>query len=211
MNSILTFIILPSLILLTGILTITSKNPVISIIYLIFTFVFSAIYIIIAYNFKFLGISYIIVYIGAIAVLFLFIVMMIDIKIIDVLESGTEYTKLLPLGFLVVIVLLFIFASVIPSNFYFELAKIKLLLFKNIPNIIALFPENSDIITPFELIGDDYMLITGIGTANIQMDTVAYALYIYQALGFITLSLILLLAMLSAIMICYTIIDKFKK
>ena len=208
MNSILTIIILPSLILLTCILTITSKNPVISIIYLIFTFVFTAILIILAYNFKFLGISYIIVYVGAIAVLFLFIVMMIDIKIIDVLETGTEYTKLLPLGFLVVIVLLFIFASIIPTNFYNELDKLQFILLNFIETYIILFPTN--IFNPIDLPGIENNIITDIATENIQMDTVAYSLYIYQSVNFIVLSLILLLSMLAAIMICYTIMDKFK-
>jgi len=38
------------------------------------------------------------VYIGAIAVLFLFVIMMINIEVSDVIETGSQYTKTLPLA-----------------------------------------------------------------------------------------------------------------
>ena len=75
--------------LLSGIFSITSKNPVISVIFLIGTFVFSAGYLILI-GINFVGISYIIVYVGAIAVLFLFVIMMINIKLTDILETGSQ-------------------------------------------------------------------------------------------------------------------------
>ena len=59
--------------LLSSILTITAKNPVISVVFLIGTFVLSAGYLILI-GINFIGISYIIVYVGAIAVLFLFVI-----------------------------------------------------------------------------------------------------------------------------------------
>jgi NADH-ubiquinone oxidoreductase chain 6 len=40
--------------------------------------------------------------VGAIAILFLFVVMMINIKITDTLETGNQYTKILPLGLTIV-------------------------------------------------------------------------------------------------------------
>src|SRR5579859_6894953 len=83
--------------LLSAVLVITSKNPVISVLFLIFTFVNAAVYLILS-GIVFIGISYIIIYIGAIAVLFLFIIMMINIKLTDILESGNQYTKNIPLG-----------------------------------------------------------------------------------------------------------------
>jgi len=65
--------------LLTSIFSITSKNPVISVIFLITTFVLAAAYLILL-GISFIGISYVVIYVGAIAVLFLFVIMMINIK-----------------------------------------------------------------------------------------------------------------------------------
>ena len=103
--------------LLSGILTITAKNPVISVIYLIFTFVFAAGYLILI-GIQFIGISYIIVYVGAIAVLFLFVIMMINIKLTDILETGTQYTKNLPLAISIGSLFLYLIYGIIPFNFY---------------------------------------------------------------------------------------------
>ena len=100
MNFIIINIIFPFLILLTSVLSISAKNPVISITYLIITFVIAAGEIM-AMGINFIGISYIIVYVGAIAVLFLFIIMMINIRLVDLLEIGKEYTKNFPLAILI--------------------------------------------------------------------------------------------------------------
>ena len=83
--------------LLSSVLVITSKNPVIAVIFLISVFVNAAGYLILL-GIGFIGISYIIVYVGAIAVLFLFVIMMINIKLTDILETGNQYTKNLPLA-----------------------------------------------------------------------------------------------------------------
>ena len=74
--------------ILSSILVITSKNPVISVIYLISLFLNASLFLIIK-GIYFLGISYILIYIGAITVLFLFVIMMINIKLTDILESGS--------------------------------------------------------------------------------------------------------------------------
>jgi NADH-ubiquinone oxidoreductase chain 6 len=78
-------------------MVITSKNPVISVIFLISVFINAAAYLIIL-GLGFVGIAYIIVYVGAITVLFLFVIMMIHIKLADILDVGSEYTKNLPLA-----------------------------------------------------------------------------------------------------------------
>ena len=92
--------------LLSSVLVITSKNPVIAVIFLISVFVNAAGYLILT-GIGFIGISYIIVYIGAIAVLFLFVIMMINFKLTDILEAGSQYTKNIPLA--IAIVSLFIY------------------------------------------------------------------------------------------------------
>jgi NADH:ubiquinone oxidoreductase subunit 6 (subunit J) len=65
--------------LISSITAITSKNPVISVIHLIATFVQAAGFLILI-GINFVGISYIVVYVGAIAVLFLFVIMMINVR-----------------------------------------------------------------------------------------------------------------------------------
>ena len=98
-------------ILFSSIISITSNNPIISIIFLITAFVNAAGYLILL-GINFIGISYIVIYVGAIAVLFLFIILMINIKLTDILDTGYNFTKNLPIGLNIASLLLFIFFSV---------------------------------------------------------------------------------------------------
>lgn len=99
---------------LSGVLVITSVNPVISVLFLISVFVNAAGYLVLL-GVGFVGISYLIVYVGAIAILFLFVVMMLNISITEIVSVGREYTKNLPLGFVVGTVFFFEILSVIPA------------------------------------------------------------------------------------------------
>jgi len=101
-------------ILFSSIISITSNNPIISIIFLITAFVNAAGYLILL-GINFIGISYIVIYVGAIAVLFLFIILMINIKLTDILDTGYNFTKNLPLGLNIASLLLFIFFSIAAS------------------------------------------------------------------------------------------------
>jgi NADH-ubiquinone oxidoreductase chain 6 len=75
-------------IILCGILIIISKNPVISVLFLIGLFGGVASYLILL-GLNFIGYSYLIVYIGAVSILFLFILMLINIRISE-LQSNTK-------------------------------------------------------------------------------------------------------------------------
>src|ERR1700750_3183393 len=97
--------------ILSSVLVITSKNPVISVLYLISVFINTAGYLILL-GISFIGIAYILVYIGAITVLFLFVIMMINIKLVDILEVGKDYTKNLPLALLIGFVFLYAILSI---------------------------------------------------------------------------------------------------
>lgn len=79
--------LLQILVILTGILTIINKNPIISILYLIGLFLSISLYLIIL-DITFVGISYLLVYIGAVSILFLFILMLIDIRISELHENN---------------------------------------------------------------------------------------------------------------------------
>lgn len=93
---------------------ITSTNPVIAISFLIALFLTVAFYLILM-GLTFIGLSYLLVYIGAITVLVLFIVMMISTDILQTVEVGPDYSKLLPLAYSLAILFLALFLITIPS------------------------------------------------------------------------------------------------
>ena len=112
--------------ILSSVLVITAKNPVISVLYLISLFINTAGYLIVL-GIGFVGIAYILVYIGAITVLFLFVIMMINIKLVDILEVGKEYTKNLPLALSISFIFLYMIFAISNStnnNLYPVIANI---------------------------------------------------------------------------------------
>jgi len=96
-------IILSVLAILAGIFVITTKNAILSVFNLIVLYILIAFYLIYL-GITFLGISYIVVYIGAIAILFLFIIMMIDIEILE--KRSSNYLPLLLFLFITFFVIL---------------------------------------------------------------------------------------------------------
>lgn len=98
----------------SAILVIISKNPVISVIFLISLILNSALFLMVK-GMPFLGISYILIYLGAIIVLFLFVIMMINVRLTDILETGSQYTKNIPLALTVSGLFLYEFLNVLPA------------------------------------------------------------------------------------------------
>lgn len=97
----------------SAILVIISKNPVVSVIFLISLVLNSALFLIVK-GMPFIGISYILIYLGAIIVLFLFVIMMINIKLTDILEVGSSYTKNIPLALIVSGLFLYELFNILP-------------------------------------------------------------------------------------------------
>src|ERR1700729_1957187 len=91
------FYILAAVTLGAGLLVISAKNPVHSVLALIAAF-FSAAGLFVLLGAEFLAMLLVVVYVGAVAVLFLFVVMMLDIDF-AALRGG--FTKYLPIGGLV--------------------------------------------------------------------------------------------------------------
>jgi len=85
-----------------GLMTVVSRNPVHSVLWLILAFLSSA-GLFVTLGAEFVAMLLIIVYVGAVAVLFLFVVMMLDV---DFAELKAEMTKYLPLGLLIGVVIL---------------------------------------------------------------------------------------------------------
>ena len=85
-----------------GMMTVISKNPVHSVLWLILTFISSA-GLFVLLGAEFVAMLLVIVYVGAVAVLFMFVTMMLDI---DFSELRGEMAKYLPVGLLIGVVIL---------------------------------------------------------------------------------------------------------
>jgi NADH-quinone oxidoreductase subunit J len=100
--SALAFYVFAAVAIAAGIMVVTARNPVHSVLFLILAF-FNAAGLFVLMGAEFLAMILIIVYVGAVAVLFLFVVMMLDI---DFVELRQGFVKYLPVGGLIGIVLL---------------------------------------------------------------------------------------------------------
>ena len=85
-----------------GVMVISARNPVHSVLFLILAF-FNAGGLFVLMGAEFLAMILIVVYVGAVAVLFLFVVMMLDINFVELRQGFLQY---LPIGALVGIILL---------------------------------------------------------------------------------------------------------
>jgi NADH-ubiquinone oxidoreductase chain 6 len=95
--SVINLDLLSILSILFGILVIISNNPIISVLFLIGLFLSISCYLILT-GLNFLGLAYLLVYIGAISILFLFILMLINVRIS---ELSIDSLNSIPLAILV--------------------------------------------------------------------------------------------------------------
>jgi len=101
MIQLLAFYLFAALTILSGVCVIMSRNPVHSVLWLILAF-FNAAGLMVLVGAEFIAMLLVIVYVGAVAVLFLFVVMMLDI---DFAELRAGFIKNFPLGIAVALVL----------------------------------------------------------------------------------------------------------
>ncbi|MFA7602485.1 MAG: NADH-quinone oxidoreductase subunit J [Novosphingobium sp.] len=95
------FYLFAVLVLASGAITILARNPVHSVLWLILAF-FNAAGLMVLVGAEFIAMLLVIVYVGAVAVLFLFVVMMLDI---DFAALRAGFIRNFPLGMLVAVVL----------------------------------------------------------------------------------------------------------
>jgi NADH-quinone oxidoreductase subunit J len=96
------FYVFAALAVASGVLVVSSRNPVHSVLFLIVAF-FNAAGLFVLIGAEFLAMILVIVYVGAVAVLFLFVVMMLDI---DFAQLRGGFVRYLPIGALVGFILL---------------------------------------------------------------------------------------------------------
>jgi NADH-quinone oxidoreductase subunit J len=146
--------IFSGLMCISSIMVISARNPVHSVLFLILTFI-NAAGLLFLLEIEFLSFIFIVVYVGAIAVLFLFVVMMLDIKIA---ENNQNFSKIFYVSGLVLFGTTFINESFNNENDYLYSLNVHVNWFKKL-----------DLITNIEALGQIlytyyfvYIIIVGI-------------------------------------------------
>jgi NADH-ubiquinone oxidoreductase chain 6 len=104
--------IISLLAILSGILVIISKNPIVSVLFLIGLFLSIASYLMIL-GLNFLGLSYLLVYVGAVSILFLFILMLINVRLSELLSNTSNS---IPLAILITISFNYPVYQILPNS-----------------------------------------------------------------------------------------------
>jgi NADH-quinone oxidoreductase subunit J len=105
----LAFYMFASIAVASAVLVISARNPVHSVLFLILTF-FNAAGLFVLLGAEFLAMILVVVYVGAVAVLFMFVVMMLDINFVELRQGFLQY---LPIGGLVGLILLVELATLV--------------------------------------------------------------------------------------------------
>jgi len=197
--------------ILSGILVITARNPVISVLFLISLFVNIAGYLILL-GISFIGLAYITVYVGAIAILFLFVIFLLDIKLAELHQDNSGAKNGLPLGAIIGVAFLYPLYSIIPSNIT-EVRTFSFYVFNWFNSLITGSDSNL-------LLGSSYdpsrfkstsleveSALTNLWDGNFaaftQISSIGNVMYTGYTLWFFVASLILLLAMVAAISLTF--------
>jgi len=171
--------------IVTGISVIVIKNPILSVLFLIGLFMSISSYLLLL-GLNFIGLSYLLVYIGAVSILFLFILMLINVRIS---ELQAETSNGLPLALLIGIS----FYSIIYEISPFKIADN---INNDIPVVIwEMFRQNENIAYVTSSLWDGYLSETS------HITSIGNIMYTSSFLWLIITSLILLLAMVGAIVI----------
>ena len=174
------FLFFSSIIIFSAVMVITVQNPVHSVLFLILSFIASSA-LLFFLEVEFIPFIFIVVYVGAIAVLFLFVVMMLDIKITTV---NKDLLKYFPIGSLIGL---------------FFLIEILHTLYKDIPALPSNFLDSYKLINWINNID---------GITN--MESLGQILYTGFFTYFLIVGLILLVAMFGAISLTLTFNKKAK-
>jgi NADH-quinone oxidoreductase subunit J len=151
----------------SSLLVVLSTNPVESVLYLILTFCNAGV-ILFLFNLEFFGLVFIIIYVGAVAVLFLFVIMMLNIKLHSSFFGSLTLKNVLLCLFLLVLVYIFLI------NFYLNV-------FAAMPSLFSMILINNQD-TSFNTMFDTFYNIDVLG----QVFYNYYLIYLPLA-GFILL------------------------
>jgi NADH-ubiquinone oxidoreductase chain 6 len=185
---------------LCGISVIINKNPIISVLFLIGLFASISSYLIIL-GLSFIGLSYLIVYIGAVSILFLFILMLINIRISE-LQSNTSNS--IPLTIVIGIFFSYSLFQILPYDIAI-LSNFNSNINNNLYNLYINKHNNSNIIINTNKNNDLLFVTSKIWDGNLaesnHITSIGNIMYTNYNIWLIIASFILLLAMVGAIVI----------
>lgn len=186
--------------IICGIFVLISKNPVISVLYLIGLFLNISCYLILI-GLNFIALSYLLVYVGAVSILFLFILMLINVRISELLSNTSNS---LILAIIVGIYFTYTVYKVLPStiknlNSYFvklSYSDSSYIINNDLfNNILRYFSDNGKIVFVTSKTWD------GVLAEYTHITTIGNIMYSNYFMWLIITSIILLLAMIGAIVI----------
>ena len=189
--------------ILCGIYVIISKNPILSVLFLIVLFTSIAIYLILIGN-SFIGLSYILVYIGAVSILFLFILMLINVRISELLSDSSNS---IPLGILVGLSYYYYVYNILPVGKTVSDSFYNVIYFVEKNNIFNIFYNSDNIFNN----SGSLSCATSIQWDNSlwessHITSIGNVIYTNYPVWLIITSIILLLAMVGSI--CLVVKDK---
>jgi NADH-quinone oxidoreductase subunit J len=110
------FYVLAALVVFSGVMVISARNPVHAVLFLIFSF-FNAAGLFVLLGAEYIAMTLVIVYVGAVAVLFLFVVMMLNINFAELRQGFLKY---LPLGVAIALAMMVELYLVMKASVAFE-------------------------------------------------------------------------------------------
>jgi len=187
--------------ILSGVFVIISKNPIVSVLFLIGLFLSISIYLILL-GLNFIGLSYLLVYVGAISILFLFILMLINIRVSELL-SATNNT--IPLAIIIAILFYTPLYEILPYSIASYISYTENLN-TSINNLLLNNTDYFNKIFNFVNDKDEITFVTsklwdGNLAETTHISSLGNILYTNYSIWLIIISIILLLAMVGAIVI----------
>lgn len=190
--------------ILCGISVIVSKNPIVSVLFLIGLFLNISGYLMML-GINFIGLSYLLVYVGAVSILFLFILMLINVRISELI---TDTNNSIPLALIIGILFNVTLYKLLPSNItigsnifaYNILDNFSFRQVNSLPNMS--YPAGN---VPY-LHNNDLSFVTsqmwdGVLAESSHITSIGNVIYTSYPIWLILTSIILLLAMVGAIVI----------
>lgn len=185
--------------ILSGVLVIVSKNPIVSVLFLIGLFLSISCYLIVL-GLNFIGLSYLLVYVGAVSILFLFILMLINVRISELLNDTSNS---IPLVILIALAFNYPVSNILPYSiiayWHDTVNKLDYIQTKytinNIWNMKGIVSDKGEISYATSKVWDGNL------SESTHIASIGNIMYTSHSIWLILTSLILLLAMVGAIVI----------
>ena len=189
-------------------MVITSASPITSVVYLIGTFILTAIYLS-SQGMYYIALTYIVVYVGAVITLFLFVVIMINL---GTELNTTPFTQTIPLTVVTVILYTILIVSsnsnIFDSSYFNTIFPSIFQYLVNPDHIInSVHTENIIIPTHVNEFSRSLISFTGDSATNTinhwnQIQSIGFELYTHQAMYLVLVSIVLIVSIIGPIVIC---------